>query len=81
MWQGDLPGYWSLFFCADARRLCSHECRFAQDTRDRWAFGVHGGGNFWFNDYNKRVVGEGGELMAQYGIGRARSNFNKVADH
>jgi len=33
---------------------------FAQDTRDRWAFGLHAGGNMWFNDYNKRVVGEGG---------------------
>jgi hypothetical protein len=35
---------------------------FAQDARERWAFGVHAGGNTWFNDYNKRVVGEGGGI-------------------
>ena len=46
---------------------------FAQDTRERWAFGLHAGGNMWFNDYNQRVVGEGGELMARYGISRAFS--------
>ena len=46
---------------------------FAQDTRERWVFGIHGGGNIWFNDYNKRVVGEGGELMVRYGISRAFS--------
>jgi len=46
---------------------------FAQDTKGRWAFGVHGGANLWFDDYNKRVVGEGGELMLRYGISRAFS--------
>ena len=46
---------------------------FAQDTRDRWAFGAHAGGNMWFDDYNKRVVGEGGEFMVRYGISRAFS--------
>jgi len=46
---------------------------FAQDTKGRWAFGVHGGGNIWFDDYNKRVIGEGGELMLRYGISRAFS--------
>lgn len=46
---------------------------FAQDTKGRWAFGLHGGGNIWFDDYNKRVVGEGGELMVRYGISQALS--------
>jgi outer membrane protein OmpA-like peptidoglycan-associated protein len=50
---------------------------FAQDTKGRWAFGVHGGPNIWFNDYSKRVVGAGGELMLRYGIGRVFSaGFN-----
>lgn len=45
----------------------------AQDTRERWVLGFHGGANMWFNDYNKRVVGEGGEFMVRYGISRAFS--------
>jgi outer membrane protein OmpA-like peptidoglycan-associated protein len=43
---------------------------FAQDTRERWVFGVRAGGNMWFNDYSQRVVGEGGELMLRYRINR-----------
>ena len=46
---------------------------FAQDTKGRWVFGVHVGGNMWMNDYNKRLVGDGGELMLRYGISRAFS--------
>ena len=46
---------------------------FAQDTKGRWAFGVHGGVNNWINDYNKRVLGGGGELMLRYGVSRALS--------
>ena len=45
----------------------------AQDTRERWGFGVRAGGNIWFNDYSQRVVGEGGELMLRYGINRVFS--------
>ena len=41
---------------------------FAQNTEGRWALGFHGGGNVWFNDYNKRLVGPGGEVMLRYGI-------------
>ena len=36
---------------------------FVQDTRDRWAFGAHAGSNMWFDDYNKRLVGEGGRSV------------------
>jgi outer membrane protein OmpA-like peptidoglycan-associated protein len=46
---------------------------FAQDTQGRWALGFHGGGNMWVNDYNKRLIGEGGEIMVRYGITRAFS--------
>jgi outer membrane protein OmpA-like peptidoglycan-associated protein len=46
---------------------------FAQDTKGRWAFGLHGGANMWVDDYNKRVIGDGGEIMVRYGITRAFS--------
>ena len=46
---------------------------FAQDTKGRWAWGFHGGANMWIDDYNKRLVGEGGEIMLRYGITRAFS--------
>jgi outer membrane protein OmpA-like peptidoglycan-associated protein len=49
------------------------ESGIAQDTRERWGFGVRAGGNIWFNDYSQRVVGEGGELMLRYGINRVFS--------
>jgi len=61
---------------ADALILVPMNSGFAQDTRERWAFGLHAGGNMWFNDYNRRVVGEGGELMARYGsVGHSRWAF------
>jgi outer membrane protein OmpA-like peptidoglycan-associated protein len=46
---------------------------FAQDTKGRWAWGFHGGGNMWVNDYNTRLVGFGGEIMLRYGITRGLS--------
>ncbi len=46
---------------------------FAQDTKGRWVLGFHGGGNMWYDDYNQRLVGVGGEIMARYGISRAFS--------
>jgi outer membrane protein OmpA-like peptidoglycan-associated protein len=46
---------------------------FAQDTKERWAWGFHGGGNLWVNDYSKRLIGEGGEIMLRYGITRGFS--------
>ena len=46
---------------------------FAQDLQGRWALGFHGGGNMWINDYNTRVIGEGGDIMVRYGITRAFS--------
>ncbi len=46
---------------------------FAQDTKERWVLGIHGGGNLWIDDYNKRAVGEGGDLMLRYGLSRAFS--------
>lgn len=46
---------------------------FAQDTKGRWVIGFHGGGNMWMNDYNKRVIGMGGEFLVRYGISRAFS--------
>ncbi len=45
----------------------------AQETKGRWALGFHGGANMWFNDYNKRAVGPGGEMVLRYGITRAFS--------
>lgn len=41
---------------------------FAQDTEGRWAIGFHGGPNMWFTDYDKKVIGPGGEVMFRYGI-------------
>lgn len=46
---------------------------FAQNTEGRWAIGFHGGANVWFNDYNKRVIGPGGEIMIRYGISQSFS--------
>jgi len=46
---------------------------FAQNTDGRWVLGFHGGGNVWMNDYNKKMVGPGGEVMLRYGISRAFS--------
>ncbi len=46
---------------------------FAQNTEGRWVLGFHGGGNMWFNDYNKKVIGPGGEGMLRYGISKAFS--------
>ena len=45
----------------------------AQDTKDRWVLGFHGGGNLWMDDYNKRLVGPGGDLMVRYGFSQAFS--------
>lgn len=46
---------------------------FAQDTEGRWVLGFHGGGNMWFNDYNERVIGPGGDITLRYGISPAFS--------
>lgn len=46
---------------------------FAQNTEGRWVIGFHGGGNLWMNDYDKKLVGPGGEIMLRYGISRAFS--------
>lgn len=40
----------------------------AQGTEGRWTLGLHGGANIWINDYGKRLVGPGGELMLRYGV-------------
>ena len=53
--------------------LVPKDSGFAQDTKERWAWGFHGGGNMWVNDYNKRLVGFGGEIMLRYGITRGFS--------
>lgn len=45
----------------------------AQNTQGRWALGLHGGANTWIDDFNKRVVGPGGEIMLRYGISRVFS--------
>jgi outer membrane protein OmpA-like peptidoglycan-associated protein len=36
----------------------------------RWSIGVRGGGNMWFNDFNKRKVSGGGELYIRYAFTR-----------
>lgn len=46
---------------------------YAQETEGRWSFGIHGGANIWYNEYNKRVVGEGGEIIARFGFSRTFS--------
>ncbi len=46
---------------------------FAQNTGGRWVLGFHGGGNMWFDDYSKRLIGPGGEGMLRFGITRAFS--------
>ena len=46
---------------------------FAQNSEGRWALGFHGGANMWFNDYNKRMIGPGGEALLRYGITKAFS--------
>jgi outer membrane protein OmpA-like peptidoglycan-associated protein len=43
---------------------------FAQSTVGKWSLGLHGGVNLFVNDYNKRKIGPGGELMLRYGIDR-----------
>jgi len=43
---------------------------FSQSRDGRWAFGVRGGGNMWFGDFNKRSVTPGGELLLRYGLSR-----------
>lgn len=53
--------------------LTPFDSSFAQDTKERWVLGIHGGGNLWMNDYNKRVVGDGGDLTLRYGLTRAFS--------
>ncbi|MFN0157597.1 MAG: OmpA family protein [Bacteroidota bacterium] len=45
----------------------------AQESKGRWALGFHGGANMWFNDYNERTIGPGGEMMLRYGITRGFS--------
>jgi len=42
----------------------------AQNTEGRWSLGFRGGANMWVNDFNKRIVGPGGELMLRYGVAR-----------
>lgn len=46
---------------------------FAQNTEGQWVLGFHGGGNVWINDYNKALVGPGGEVMLRYGISQVFS--------
>ncbi len=45
----------------------------AQHTVGRWAVSIHADWNAWFNDYNRRIVGLGGDLQARYGLTRAFS--------
>jgi outer membrane protein OmpA-like peptidoglycan-associated protein len=42
----------------------------AQTTAGRWSLGVHGGANMWINDYNKRIVGAGGDILLRYNASR-----------
>jgi opacity protein-like surface antigen len=45
----------------------------AQNTVGRWALSTHGIANCWFNDYNQRIVGLGGDFQVRYGVSRAFS--------
>ncbi len=40
----------------------------AQQTEGRWAIGLSGGVNMWFNDLNERKIGPGGAVSLRYGI-------------
>ena len=52
----------------------------AQNIDGKWGLGVRGGGNWWINDYNKRKVGPGGELLLRYGVSR-RASLGLVAGY
>jgi hypothetical protein len=41
---------------------------YAQDLEGRWAIGINTSGNLRHNHYNKRIVGEGGEISVHYGF-------------
>ncbi len=52
----------------------------AQNIDGKWGLGIRGGGNFWINDYNKRKVGPGAELLLHYGVSR-RASLGLVAGY
>jgi outer membrane protein OmpA-like peptidoglycan-associated protein len=49
------------------------ESSLAQNTQGRWSLGFHGGVNQWYDDFNTRKVGPGGEIMLRYGLSRVFS--------
>jgi outer membrane protein OmpA-like peptidoglycan-associated protein len=46
---------------------------YCQSIQGRWAIGLHGGVNMWYNDFNKRKVGPNGEFSLRYGLSRVFS--------
>lgn len=40
----------------------------AQNTMGRWSLGFRGGSNIWFNDYETKKYGAGGDVVLKYGI-------------
>ncbi len=40
----------------------------AQQTEGRWAIGLSGGTNLWFNDLNQMKLGFGGAATVRYGF-------------
>ncbi len=50
--------------------LLVSEKTLAQNPNGGWSLGFRGGTNLWVNDFNKRIVGPGGEIMARYSLAR-----------
>ncbi|MEK7251556.1 MAG: outer membrane beta-barrel protein [Bacteroidota bacterium] len=61
-----VPGY----ICILALAMSLHASSTAQHTVGRWAVGLGANANAWFNDYNQRIVGLGGDIVTRYGFSR-----------
>jgi outer membrane protein OmpA-like peptidoglycan-associated protein len=53
--------------------LFAYQIAPAQNTDGRITLGFRGGANMWFNDYNDRKIGPGGDIVFRYGFSRAFS--------
>lgn len=43
---------------------------FAQNAQGKWSLGLHGGASMKVDDFNKRIVGGGGDAFVRYGFTR-----------
>jgi len=58
----------TMVFALVSMILAPRDSGFAQSTEGRWVLGFQAGGNVWINDYNKALIGSGGDLMLRYGV-------------